>query len=57
MTAREFHGEEWFKWALRDYEELRQFRNAVSKRRPTEVELLILTINKPWEAFYKKVLA
>lgn len=56
MTKRDFYGEEWFKWALQDYEALRQFRNEVSGRRPTELEKILLRINKPWEAFYKAVL-
>jgi hypothetical protein len=56
MSAREFHGEEFYLWALQDYESLRAFRNAVSKRRPTEEELMILKINKPWEEFYRRIL-
>ena len=56
MTNREFHGEDFWLWALQDYEALRAYRNTVSKRRPTEEEMLILEINKPWERFYAAIL-
>lgn len=56
MTPRDFFGEEFYLWALQDYQQMREFRNAVSKRRPSEAEILELQINKPWEAFYRSVL-
>ena len=56
MTRREFHGEEFYLWMLQKYEQLRAYRNAVSKRKPTEEEMLILRINKPFEDSYRRML-
>lgn len=56
MTKREFHGEDFYRWMLQKYEQKRAYRNAVSKRKPAEEELLMLKINKPWEAFYRHML-
>ena len=56
MTKREFHGEEFYLWMLKDYENLRAYRNSIAKRRPTEEEVLILQCNKPFEQAYRKML-
>ena len=52
MTNREFHGEDFYLWMLQKYEQMRAYRNVVSKRKPTEEEMLILRINKPFEASF-----
>jgi hypothetical protein len=56
VTKREFHGEQFYLWALGKYEKMRAYRNEVSKRKPTEEELLILKLNKDWEQFYRRIL-
>lgn len=56
LTPREFHGDEFYLWALQDYEQLRRFRNEASSRKPTPDEITQLKINKPWEQFYRSVL-
>jgi hypothetical protein len=55
MTKREFFGE-FYLWALQDYEKLRAYRNEIAKRKPTEEEMLVLKLNKPWERFYGAIL-
>lgn len=56
ILMRDVLGEEFYKKCLREYEEMRHFRNVVSKRRPTPEEILQLKINKAWESFYAKIL-
>lgn len=56
LTPRDFLGNETYLAWLQDYEQMRQFRNAVSKRRPNDQEIATLQCNKPWEAFYRSVL-
>ena len=55
LLSRDFLGEEFFKWASQDLEEMNRFRNEVSKRRPTEEEKVIMQINKPWISFYNNI--
>jgi chloramphenicol O-acetyltransferase len=57
LTTRAFLGEEFFKFATQDLEEMNRFRNEVSKRRPSEEEKLIMQINKPWISFWNTVLS
>lgn len=47
LTKRDFNGEEFHKWALSQVQEMNQFRNEVSKRRPTDEEKELLKLNKP----------
>jgi hypothetical protein len=56
LKKREFLGEEFYKWALQDNEEMLRFRNEVSARRPTDEEKTLLKLYKPWFAFYKAIL-
>ena len=53
---REFYGEEFWLWMLKEYENLRAFRKSVSRRKPTEEELLLLEIYKPFEQSYARML-
>ena len=55
LTTRDFLGDDVYKAWLRDFEEMRHFRNLVSKRRPSPEEILQLKINKPWESFYRAI--
>jgi len=57
LSSRDFLGEEFYKAASKDLEELNRFRNEVSARRPSEEEKLILKINKSWIAFYNNILS
>lgn len=57
IAGRDFLGEDFYKWALQDYEGMRALRNSVSKgRRPTPDEAVQLKVNKPWEKFYERIL-
>ena len=56
LSPRDFLGEETYKSYIQDLESMNQFRNEVSKRRPTEAEIIIMKINKVWISFYKNVL-
>lgn len=47
LDKRSFNGEEFHKWALTELQEMNQFRNEVSKRRPTDEEKELLKLNKP----------
>ena len=56
LTKREFLGEDYYKWACQDRDLLLQFRNKFAKVTPTEVDKLLMKINKDWIAFYKRIL-
>lgn len=58
MHPREFFDEDFYLASLRQYEEMRAFRKSVSAkgRRPSDMELTQMKINKPWEQFYAAIL-
>jgi hypothetical protein len=56
LTPRDFLTPEIHGAWLQEYEQMRAFRNVVSKRRPTPEEVGTLQVNKAWERFYAAVL-
>jgi hypothetical protein len=52
---REFHGEEFFKWMVTEYNNLREYRNKLSaslRGKPDAATLEILKVNKSLEDWF-----
>jgi hypothetical protein len=58
LTKRDFLGDETWRAWKQDEERMLQFRNEVAakKGKPSEEDLFNINLNKPWLAFYKKIL-
>lgn len=58
FTKRDFLEDEvWKRWKT-DEEQMLQFRNQVAAKggKPSQEDLAVMAVNKPWLAFYKVVL-
>jgi len=55
MTNEDFFDPEYRKFMLTDYEDIR-YRRKQLKTRPTEIEMLMIKLEKQFESFYRKFL-
>ena len=54
LSPREFHGEEFYKACIKDYERIRQYRKSL-KGKPDVYQQAELTLYKLFEGFYIKL--
>lgn len=55
LSNRSFHGEEFYKFCVKEYELIRQKRKAF-KGKPDEYDKLEISLDRLFEKFYGKVL-
>jgi len=55
MKAREMFDREFVAWVQQEYDRIRVERKAL-KGRPTEEEMILLRLDKQFEAFYRSIL-
>lgn len=55
MTNRDFHGEDFYKFCIKEYEEIRQRRKAF-KGKPDVYERIEIELDRMFSSTYKKLI-